>query len=115
MDIERKSLKAVTIGPDATAGSIPSRAKKIGESTPNNVPARQDPINPTPTITPTAAGLIAEPDMPTKSKAYTNIPQRIPKTNPAINPIVASFITVSLRFAFESSPIAILRTKIVLH
>ena len=56
--IEKLSLKAVTIGPDETAGSIPTFEKKRGEATPKKAPAKQAPISPIPTIIETAKGLI---------------------------------------------------------
>ena len=115
MDIERKSLHAVTIGPEATAGSIPIRAKNKGEKTPSKVPVRQAPTSPAPTMRPTAAGPIVAPATPTKSKRYTKTPQRTPKERPKIKPINVSLKMASPRFFFDNIPVAILRTKIVLH
>lgn len=54
--MESTSLNAVTIGPDATAGSIPKRAKKNGENVPNIVAMRQAPKSPTLTVVEIAKG-----------------------------------------------------------
>jgi len=66
--MERKSLNAVMIGPEAIAGSIPSLAKKNGEKTPRREPERHAPKSPTPTITPTRAGAAEHAAIPKKSR-----------------------------------------------
>lgn len=53
--VESTSLHAVTIGPDATAGSMRKRAKKNGDNVPISVAIKQAPHNPQLTITPNAA------------------------------------------------------------
>ena len=54
--VESTSLKAVTIGPEATAGSMPNLAKKKGENVPKAVATRHAPNNPTLTVLPIAIG-----------------------------------------------------------
>lgn len=113
--MDKKSFRAVTIGPDATAGSIPIRAKNKGENTPKAVLPIQAPINPIPTIIPTATGVNPDPETPTKSSAYTETPHSNPKVVPAVIPISNSFKIASVRLVTEINPIAILLTRIVLH
>lgn len=54
--MEKKSLNAVTIGPEATAGSTPILEKKRGEKTPKRVPTKQAPKSPQLTTIPIMAG-----------------------------------------------------------
>ena len=58
MSVDNTSLKAVTIGPDATAGSMRKRAKKNGENVPKTVAIKQAPSRPRLTVTTTAKGLL---------------------------------------------------------
>ena len=51
------SLNAVTIGPAATAGSIPTRANKKGDELPKSVEAEQALNIPIDTVTPMANGV----------------------------------------------------------
>lgn len=55
--VDKTSLKAVTIGPEATAGSMRKRAKKNGDNEPNSVAIKQAPSNPQLTIAPNTSGL----------------------------------------------------------
>jgi len=67
--VEETSLKAVTIGPDATAGSILKLAKKKGENVPKNVAVIEAPKTPELTIVPNAKGLSSKSWIPkTESK-----------------------------------------------
>ncbi len=59
INVDKTSLKAVTIGPEATAGSIRNLAKKKGESVPSKVAIKQAPNKPVPTINPKRTGLDA--------------------------------------------------------
>ena len=54
--VDNTSLKAVTMGPDATAGSMRKRAKKKGDNVPSNVAIKQAPNKPQLTITPKMMG-----------------------------------------------------------
>ena len=54
--VDKTSLKAVTIGPEATAGSIRKRAKKKGDKVPSKVAIKQAPNKPQLTITPRIRG-----------------------------------------------------------
>ena len=55
--IDIMSLNAVTIGPEAKAGSTPIRAKKKGEETPSVVAVKEAPKTPAATVTPSCKGL----------------------------------------------------------
>ena len=56
--VDITSLKAVTIGPEATAGSTPIFANVNGDSTPNVEAVRQAPKSPALTMTLIGIGLV---------------------------------------------------------
>jgi hypothetical protein len=56
INVESTSLQAVTMGPDATAGSTPTRAKKRGDKLPRRVAVMQAPKTPQLTMMPTITG-----------------------------------------------------------
>ncbi|SGA33872.1 Uncharacterised protein [Chlamydia abortus] len=105
----------MTIGPEAKAGSTPNFTKKNGERTPKVVAVNDAPKTPAATVTPSCNPPPEKRFIPMNPIRYTTIPQRIPKATPVNKPILISLNMVSLRLPNESVPVAILRTKIVLH
>ena len=115
IDIDITSFNAVTIGPEATAGSIPIFSKNIGDKTPKKVPAKQAPVKPRLTINPKAGELIIMFRVMKYFKKETIMPHAMPKTTPVNKPVKSSFKITSNLVFLEITPRAIPLTKTVEH